>query len=136
MKKCFRRNAGRALVLLTHAALVASYLSSDSLAAPTVARIWNEELLHAISIDTARPTVHARNLFHLSTAMYDAWAAYDVTALPHIHHEKALRSRCRGRPPRSDQLRGLQPHPASLRNGPGGRRSGSMLPRSSKSAIK
>ena len=27
-----------------------------------------------------RPTVHARNLFHLSAAMYDAWAAYEPTA--------------------------------------------------------
>ncbi|WP_146565464.1 vanadium-dependent haloperoxidase [Posidoniimonas corsicana] len=42
-----------------------------------MARIWNEQLLHAISIDTARPTVHARNLFHVSAAMFDAWSAYD-----------------------------------------------------------
>jgi hypothetical protein len=55
---------------------------------PTVARLWDEQLLHAISLDTARPTVHARNLFHLSTAMYDAWAAYDSTALQYLHHEK------------------------------------------------
>ena len=54
----------------------------------TVARIWDEQLLHAISIDTARPTVHARNLFHLSAAMYDAWAAYDATAAQYLHHEK------------------------------------------------
>ncbi len=26
------------------------------------------------------PTVHARNLFHVSAAMWDAWAAYDTTA--------------------------------------------------------
>lgn len=58
-------------------------------ATETVARIWNEQLLHAISIDTARPTVHARNLFHLSTAMYDAWAAYDSTAQQYVHHEVA-----------------------------------------------
>jgi len=56
----------------------------------TTARIWDEQLLHAISIDTARPTVHARNLFHLSTAMYDAWAAYDATANQYIHHEKMM----------------------------------------------
>ncbi len=43
----------------------------------TVAREWNEELLFAITNDIARPTVHARNLFHISAAMYDAWAAYD-----------------------------------------------------------
>ena len=54
----------------------------------TPARLWDEQLLHAISIDTARPTVHARNLFHLSAAMYDAWAAYDATANQFIHHEK------------------------------------------------
>lgn len=56
----------------------------------TTARIWNEHLLHAISIDTARPTVHARNLFYLSTAMYDTWAAYDPTAAQYLHHEKVL----------------------------------------------
>jgi hypothetical protein len=54
----------------------------------STARIWDEQLLHAISIDTARPTVHARNLFHLSTAMYDAWAAYDPVASQYLHHEK------------------------------------------------
>lgn len=63
-------------------------LGSHVIAAPTVARVWDEQLLHAISIDTARPTVHARNLFHLSAAMYDAWAAYDATALQFAHHEK------------------------------------------------
>ena len=41
----------------------------------SVARIWNEMLLEAIRSDFARPTVHARNLFHTSIAMYDAWAA-------------------------------------------------------------
>jgi hypothetical protein len=48
----------------------------------SVARQWNEELLHAIRNDFARPTVHARNLFHVSVAMYDAWAAYDAVARP------------------------------------------------------
>ena len=57
-------------------------------AGPSVARQWDEQLLHAISIDTARPTVHARNLFNLSTAMYDAWAAFDTTATQYVHHEK------------------------------------------------
>jgi hypothetical protein len=46
----------------------------------SVARVWNELLLEAISNDSARPTVHARNLWHVSAAMYDAWAAYDDTA--------------------------------------------------------
>jgi hypothetical protein len=47
---------------------------------PSVARLWNEALLASISRDVARPTVHARNLWHVSAAMYDAWAAYDDTA--------------------------------------------------------
>jgi len=46
----------------------------------SVARIWNEVLLEGIRNDFARPTVHARNLWHSSAAMYDAWAAYDDTA--------------------------------------------------------
>ncbi len=43
---------------------------------PSVARIWDEALLDAIRRDTPRPGVHARNLFHTSVAMYDAWAVY------------------------------------------------------------
>ncbi len=46
----------------------------------SVARKWNEALIQAIRKDFARPTVHARNLFHTSVAMYDAWAAYDEVA--------------------------------------------------------
>lgn len=43
----------------------------------TIAKKWNEELLNSIRNDFARPPIHARNLFHTSIAMYDAWAAYD-----------------------------------------------------------
>ena len=39
----------------------------------SIARAWNEILLTAIRNDFARPTVHARNLFHISAAMYDSW---------------------------------------------------------------
>ena len=46
----------------------------------SVARDWNEELLEAIRNDFARPTVHARNLFHSSILMYDAWAIFDDDA--------------------------------------------------------
>ncbi|MCB0551552.1 MAG: hypothetical protein KDD19_28565 [Phaeodactylibacter sp.] len=46
----------------------------------SVARQWNEALLTGIRNDFARPTVHARNLFHTSIAMYDAWAVYDEEA--------------------------------------------------------
>ncbi len=54
----------------------------------SLARHWNETLLEAIRSDTARPTVHARNLFHLSAAMWDAWAAYEETASQVFHQEK------------------------------------------------
>ncbi|MCV0403122.1 MAG: vanadium-dependent haloperoxidase [Chloroflexi bacterium] len=46
----------------------------------SVARHWNEALLDAIRRALPAPTVHARNLFHASAAMWDAWAAYDPIA--------------------------------------------------------
>ncbi|MBL8918769.1 MAG: vanadium-dependent haloperoxidase [Myxococcaceae bacterium] len=48
----------------------------------SVARRWNEQMLASIRRDLPRPTVHARNLFHVSAAMWDAWAAYSPTAQP------------------------------------------------------
>ncbi len=42
----------------------------------SVARVWNEVLLEAVRADTPAPTVHARNLFHTSAAMWDASVAY------------------------------------------------------------
>ncbi len=42
----------------------------------SIARQWNEVLLEAIRNDLARPTVHARNLFHISAGMYDSWVVY------------------------------------------------------------
>ncbi len=55
---------------------------------PSVARTWDEEALAAVRIDLPRPPVHARNLFHLSVAMWDAWAAYDAVAGQYQHHER------------------------------------------------
>lgn len=46
----------------------------------SVARQWDEAVLDAIRRDLPAPTVHARNLFHMSVAMWDAWAAYDDDA--------------------------------------------------------
>lgn len=54
----------------------------------SVARVWNEALLDAIRRDVPAPTVHARNLFHTSAAMWDAWAAYDPEADGYFVHEK------------------------------------------------
>jgi hypothetical protein len=51
--------------------------------APTdrsVARLWDEAVLSAIRTDIPKPPVHARNLYHASAAMWDAWAAYDPVA--------------------------------------------------------
>ena len=48
--------------------------------AKSVARLWDEAILDAIRRDIPRPTVHARNLYHLSAGMWDAWAAYDPVA--------------------------------------------------------
>ena len=50
----------------------------------SVIRQWNASFLGAISRDLARPPVHARNLFHSSAAMYDAWAAYEPSAEPYL----------------------------------------------------
>jgi hypothetical protein len=50
----------------------------------SVARVWNEVLLEAIRNDYARPTVHARNLFHASAIMYDAWAVYNENSEPYF----------------------------------------------------
>ena len=46
----------------------------------SVARRWDEALLDAIRRALPNPPVHARNLFHTSVAMWDAWAAYDPQA--------------------------------------------------------
>jgi len=72
-------------------AVIALCIPSLSFAGPTdhsVARQWNEVLLEAIRNDFARPTVHARNLFHTSIAIYDAWAVYDDTATPYLLNEE------------------------------------------------
>ncbi len=57
---------------------------TEDIATPSVAREWNEVLLEGIRGDFARPTVHARNLYHVSAAMYDAWAAYSDEAKPYL----------------------------------------------------
>jgi hypothetical protein len=58
----------------------------------SVAREWNEALLDAIRRDLPAPTIHARNLFHASVAMWDAWAAFDPVARGYLveeHHTAA-----------------------------------------------
>ena len=55
----------------------------------SVARRWDEALLDAIRRSLPNPPVHARNLFHTSVAMWDAWAAYDPVASGYIVNEKS-----------------------------------------------
>ena len=71
------------------AGLLLLLTATGAIAQHSVARQWNEALLDAIRGDFARPTVHARNLFHTSAAMWDAWAAYDLTADTWLNHEQA-----------------------------------------------
>jgi hypothetical protein len=54
----------------------------------SVARRWDEALLDAIRRALPNPPVHARNLFHTSVAMWDAWAAYDPLASGYVFKEK------------------------------------------------
>ena len=55
---------------------------------PSIAQTWDEQILSAIRIDKPHPPVHARNLFSVSAAMYDAWAAYDGVAVGFVYRGK------------------------------------------------
>jgi membrane-associated phospholipid phosphatase len=85
-----------ALAVLAGAAVVSNgssrYLITGceraDLGGRSVARVWDEALLDAIRRDVPAPTVHARNLFHVSAAMWDAWAAFDPTADGYFVDEK------------------------------------------------
>jgi len=54
-------------------------IATDSI---SVARLWNEATLDAIRRDFPAPTVHARNLWHLSAVMWDAWTIYTPGTQP------------------------------------------------------
>ncbi len=61
----------------------ASSFAAPAPAAPVQqsdARQWNEILLESIRNDFARPTIHARNLYHTAIATWDAWATFDASA--------------------------------------------------------
>ena len=90
MKKMIR---GGAPIAATLAAVMAASIGSSTLAGGvnpewSIARQWDEEILFAIRLSTPRPPVHARNLYHHSAALYDAWATYDPTARGVYFHEK------------------------------------------------
>jgi hypothetical protein len=58
----------------------------------SVARAWNETLLDAIRKDFPAPTIHSRNLYHVSAAIWDAFWAYEENgwnqASPAFHKEE------------------------------------------------
>jgi hypothetical protein len=72
--------AGMALIAAGCSGTAALGCTREIDPATSVARMWNEALLDAIRRDAPAPTVHARNLFHVSAAMWDAWAVYDPIA--------------------------------------------------------
>ncbi|MBO6739198.1 MAG: vanadium-dependent haloperoxidase [Phycisphaerales bacterium] len=49
--------------------------------------MWSELLLDSIRRDFARPTIHSRNLYHTSAAMWDAWAAFEPGTDQVFHNE-------------------------------------------------
>lgn len=57
-------------------------------ASHSVARQWNEEVLASIRRDTPAPTIHARNLFHLSALMFDVWSVYGGNGAQYLFTEK------------------------------------------------
>jgi len=85
-----------AAALVGGAALLVARPWSPTVACPpiqdhpewSVARRWDEALLDAIRRALPNPPLHARNLFHTSAAMWDAWAAYDPVASGYFVTEK------------------------------------------------
>ena len=65
------------LLLLCFTFACLSNLLAQTNSEQSVARQWNELTLSAIRKDYARPTIAARNLYHMSMIAYDGWAMYD-----------------------------------------------------------
>jgi hypothetical protein len=55
----------------------------------SIARYWNEAAVAALTASGASDPVQARDLFHLSAAAWDAWAAYSPTARGYFVTRKA-----------------------------------------------
>jgi len=85
-KRCYFRFLG--VIFIFVLMLPAAWAGGDELEGQPEARQWLQHLLWAIEIDLATPTIHARNLHHLSTAMWDAWAAYDPHADGFFYNEE------------------------------------------------
>ncbi|MCH2160754.1 MAG: hypothetical protein MK085_02655 [Phycisphaerales bacterium] len=56
----------------------------------SVARRWMDLLLDSIRTDYARPVVHARNLFHVSAAMWDGWSVWENGPTPWLLADEVI----------------------------------------------
>ncbi len=83
-----RTRVRRARWAICLAFLWATSVATTGFGQHSVARQWNDALLDSIRIDFPAPTVHARNLYHTSAALYDAWTAFDGTGLGSFYREK------------------------------------------------
>lgn len=59
-------------------------IQKESQATYSLARRWNEVMISAIRQDLARPPVQARNLFHFSICLYDAWSVYQNNTFEYV----------------------------------------------------
>ena len=116
-----RRIRAAALALILAAVPAAStqarpgVAADDAAASTSVAHDWVDAALFAIRNDFARPTVHARNLYHLSAAMYDAWAVHDGEASPVWLRPDAPLEACRLTGPARDRARSVSDPEAARR---------------------
>lgn len=91
MSRCLEfqsKAAGGSLVVILALCILSCAATGRAQDAPSAARVWNEQALAAIRLTIPNPPRHARNLFHLAAAMWNAWAAFDPQAIGYVHHEK------------------------------------------------
>ncbi len=92
-RKAGRGGVGRAAVGALTAGVclgVSAWEGRAAVIEHSIARSWSDQTLLAIRNDAFVPTVHGRDLFHVSAAMYDAWAAFDEIAAGVFHNEKLM----------------------------------------------
>jgi hypothetical protein len=63
----------------------------------SVVLAWNQQLLDSIAATKTGPTIAARALAVVHTAIYDAWTAYDATAVPTMANGNGRRPPAAGR---------------------------------------
>src|SRR5690349_1068746 len=84
LRKYFTSRNLCAAVLIASASLPAHAYNNLEDGTANAAVKWNDAVVTAIKTTSAAPTVAARALFIVHSAMYDAWAAYDGQAIGSI----------------------------------------------------